>query len=63
MPFQKLSKGGEQIRVLLLTVMPPSESMNAGKSLKSTSTRWLIFSPLPMKFSTVLIVRAGPPRA
>ena len=34
MPFQKLSKGGEQMRVLLLTVMPPSESMNAGEVLE-----------------------------
>ena len=63
MPFQKLSNGGEQMRVLLLTVMPPSASMKAGKSLKSTSTRWLILSPLPRKFSTVRIVSAGPPSA
>jgi hypothetical protein len=58
-----LSNGGEQMRVLLLTVMPPSASMNEGKSSKSTSTRWLISSPLPRNCSTVSIVSAGPPRA
>jgi hypothetical protein len=39
-PFQKLSNGGEQIRDLLFTVTPPSESMKAGKFAKFTSTRW-----------------------
>ena len=58
-PFQKLSNGGEQMRVLLLTVMPPSESISSGKSSKSTSTRWLISRPLPRKSSTVSIVSAG----
>jgi hypothetical protein len=39
--------------------MPPSESMNAGKFSKLTSTTWLIF--VPRKPSTVLTARAGPP--
>ena len=49
----------QQIAVLLFTVMPPSASMNSGKSSKSTSTMWLISRPLPRKPSTVSIISAG----
>ena len=51
------------MRDLLFTVIPPSESMNSGKSSKSTSTMFFIFRPFPRKDSTVSIVSAGPPSA
>ena len=46
-PFQKLSNGGEQMRVLLSTVIPPSALIKSGNFLKSTSITWFISSPLP----------------
>ena len=63
MPFQKLSNGGEQMRVLLFTVTPPSASMKSGNSLKSTSTTWFTWRPWPRNDSIVSIVSAGPPSA
>ena len=43
--------------------MPPIASISFGKFVKLTRTMWLILRPCPMKASTVLIVRAGPPMA